>query len=88
MADIQNIVETIGGLSLLEASELVKALEDKFGVSAAAAAVAPVAVGAGAAAAPAVEEKDTFDVILTARRQQDQCYQGCPRADWSRTKGS
>src|SRR5215831_20982252 len=65
MADIQNIVETIGGLSLLEASELVKALEDKFGVSAAAAA-APVAVGGGAAAAPAVEEKDTFDVILTA----------------------
>lgn len=66
MADIQNIVETIGGLSLLEASELVKALEDKFGVSAAAAAVAPVAVGAGAAAAPAVEEKDTFDVVLMA----------------------
>jgi large subunit ribosomal protein L7/L12 len=66
MADIQNIVETIGGLSLLEASELVKALEDKFGVSAAAAAMAPVATGAGAAAAPAVEEKDTFDVILTA----------------------
>ncbi|HZF39705.1 MAG TPA: 50S ribosomal protein L7/L12 [Blastocatellia bacterium] len=65
MADIQNIVETIGGLSLLEASELVKALEDKFGVSAAAAA-APVAVSGGAAAAPAVEEKDTFDVILTA----------------------
>jgi len=65
MADIQNIVETIGGLSLLEASELVKALEDKFGVSAAAAAVAPAAAGA-AAAAPAVEEKDTFDVILTA----------------------
>jgi large subunit ribosomal protein L7/L12 len=63
MADIQNLVETIGGLSLLEASELVKALETKFGVSAAAAA-APVAVGGGAAAAPAVEEKDTFDVIL------------------------
>jgi large subunit ribosomal protein L7/L12 len=66
MADIQNLVETIGGLSLLEASELVKALEDKFGVSAAAAAMAPVAVQGGAAAAPAVEEKDTFDVILTA----------------------
>ncbi|MGH9833273.1 MAG: 50S ribosomal protein L7/L12 [Blastocatellia bacterium] len=65
MTDIQNIVETIGGLSLLEASELVKALEDKFGVSAAAAA-APVAVAGGAAAAPAVEEKDTFDVVLTA----------------------
>jgi large subunit ribosomal protein L7/L12 len=66
MADIQNLVETIGGLSLLEASELVKALEDKFGVSAAAAAMAPAAAGAGAAAAPVVEEKDTFDVILTA----------------------
>ena len=66
MADIQNLVDTIGGLSLLEASELVKALEDKFGVSAAAAAVAPAAAGAGAAAAPAVEEKDTFDVILMA----------------------
>jgi len=64
MADIQNIVETIGGLSLLEASELVKALETKFGVSAAAAAVAVAPSGAGAAAAPAVEEKDTFDVIL------------------------
>jgi large subunit ribosomal protein L7/L12 len=64
MADIQNIVETIGGLSLLEASELVKALEDKFGVSAAAAAVAPAA--AAAAAAPVVEEKDTFDVVLMA----------------------
>jgi large subunit ribosomal protein L7/L12 len=44
----------------------VKALEDKFGVSAAAAAVAPAGAGAGAAAAPVVEEKDTFDVILTA----------------------
>jgi large subunit ribosomal protein L7/L12 len=68
MADIQNLIETIGGLTLLEASELVKALEDKFGVSAAAAA-APVFMGgaaAGAAAAPAVEEKDTFDVILAS----------------------
>jgi large subunit ribosomal protein L7/L12 len=66
MADIQNLVETIGGLTLLEASELVKALEDKFGVSAAAAAPVIMAGGAaaGAAAAPAVEEKDTFDVIL------------------------
>jgi large subunit ribosomal protein L7/L12 len=44
----------------------VKALEDKFGVSAAAAAMAPVAVPGGGAAAPAVEEKDTFDVILMA----------------------
>ena len=45
MADINNIVEQIGGLTLLEASELVKALEDKFGVSAAAAAVAEAACG-------------------------------------------
>ena len=66
MADITNIVDTIGRLSLLEASELVKALEDKFGVSAAAAAVAVAPGGGGAAAAPAVEEKDTFDVILGA----------------------
>jgi large subunit ribosomal protein L7/L12 len=65
MADIANIVEQISGLSLLEASELVKALEDKFGVSAAAAAAPVVMAGAGAAA-PVVEEKDTFDVILTA----------------------
>jgi large subunit ribosomal protein L7/L12 len=65
MADIPNIVDTIGRLSLLEASELVKALEEKFGVSAAAAAPA-AATGAATAVAPVVEEKDTFDVILTA----------------------
>jgi large subunit ribosomal protein L7/L12 len=66
MADIQNLVDTIGKMSLLEASELVKALEEKFGVSAAAA--APVVMagpgGPGAAAAPVVEEKDSFDVVL------------------------
>jgi large subunit ribosomal protein L7/L12 len=50
----------------LEASELVKALEDKFGVSAAAAAAPAAAAGAAAVAAPVVEEKDTFDVILTS----------------------
>jgi large subunit ribosomal protein L7/L12 len=67
MADIQTIVEQIKGLSLIEASELVKALEDTFGVSAAAAAPVVVAGGAAAGAAPApVEEKDTFDVILTS----------------------
>lgn len=61
------IVDQIAGLSLIEASELVKMMEEKFGVSAAAVAVGPVAVGgAGAAtgAAPAVEEKTEFDVIL------------------------
>lgn len=65
MADINAIVEQIKQLTLLEASELVKALEETFGVSAAAASAAPVVVAA-AAAAPAAEEKDAFDVVLTA----------------------
>lgn len=63
---LQGIVDQIKELSLLEASQLVKMMEETFGVSAAAAAVAAVPVGGGAAAAaaPAVEEKDEFDVIL------------------------
>ena len=65
MADIQNLVDTIGKLNLLEASELVKALEEKFGVSAAAAAPA-VMSGTVVAATPVVEEKDSFDVVLAA----------------------
>lgn len=68
MADINAIAEQIQGLTLLEASQLVKLLEEKLGVSAAAA--APVmAAGGGAAAgaaAPAVEEKTEFNVVLTA----------------------
>jgi large subunit ribosomal protein L7/L12 len=68
MADIQAIVDQIKGLTLLEASELVKAMEETFGVSAAAAAVAAApaagaAAGAGEAAA-AAEEKTEFDVVL------------------------
>jgi len=66
---LQAIVEQIAGLTLLEASELVKLMEEKFGVSAAAAAVVagPAVAGApAAAAAPAVEEKTEFDVILAA----------------------
>ena len=63
---IQTIVDQIKDLTLLEASQLVKAMEETFGVSAAAAAVAAApAAGAAASAAPAVEEKDEFDVILT-----------------------
>ena len=65
MADIAGIVESIKGLTLLEASQLVKELETTFGVSAAAAAVAVAPAGGGAAAAPVVEEKDSFDVVLT-----------------------
>ena len=66
---VQNILDELKGLTLLEAAELAKAMEEEFGVSAAApvavAGAAPVA-GDGAAAAPAAVEKDEFDVILTA----------------------
>ncbi len=67
MADIDKIVEELSGLTVLEAADLVKALEEKWGVSAA----APVAVaaagggGGGGDAAPA-EEKTEFDVVLTS----------------------
>ncbi|MEO6198796.1 MAG: 50S ribosomal protein L7/L12 [Sphingomicrobium sp.] len=62
MADITKIVDTLSALTVLEAAELAKALEEKWGVSASAA----VAVaGPAAAAAPAEEEKTEFDVILT-----------------------
>jgi large subunit ribosomal protein L7/L12 len=66
MADTSALIEQLSGLTVLEAAELVKKLEEKWGVSAA----APVAVaavaggGGGGAAAPAAEEKTTFDVIL------------------------
>jgi large subunit ribosomal protein L7/L12 len=67
MADINAIAEQIQGLTLLEASQLVKVLEEKLGVSAAAAAVAAApAAGGGAAAAAPVEEKTEFSVVLTA----------------------
>jgi len=68
MADINAIADQIQGLTLLEASQLVKMLEEKLGVSAAAAAPVMVAGGGGggAAAAPAAEEKTEFSVILTA----------------------
>ena len=66
MADINAIEEQIQGLTLLEASQLVKMLEEKLGVSAAAAAPMMAAGGGGgAAAAPAAEEKTEFSVILT-----------------------
>jgi large subunit ribosomal protein L7/L12 len=65
MADINAIAEQIQGLTLLEASSLVKLLEEKLGVSAAAAAPAAAAAGP-AAAAPVVEEKTEFTVVLTA----------------------
>ncbi|MBX7175074.1 MAG: 50S ribosomal protein L7/L12 [Pyrinomonadaceae bacterium] len=65
-----DVIEYLKGVSLLEASELVKELEEVFGVSAAAAApVAMVAAVGGGSDAPAAEEKDSFDVILTSPGQ-------------------
>lgn len=67
----EEVIEFLKGMTLLEASELVKELEEVFGVSAAAAAPMAMAAGAGAGdAAPAEAEKDTFDVVLTAAGQQ------------------
>ena len=66
MADIQKIAEDLSSLTVLEAAELAKLLEDKWGVSAAAAPVAVAAVGGGDAGGSAAEEKDEFDVILAS----------------------
>ena len=67
MSKVQSIIDEIKGLSLLEASELVKGLEEAFGVSAAAATMAAApAAGGGAAAAAPVEEQTEFNVVLTA----------------------
>jgi len=67
MANTEQLVEQLSGLTVLEIADLVKKLEEKWGVSAAApvaVAAGPVAGGGAAAGAPAVEEKTTFDVIL------------------------
>ena len=62
---IQGILDTVGGLSVLELNELVKELQEQWGVTAAVASAAPAAGGGGGDAAPAAaEEKDEFDVIL------------------------
>jgi large subunit ribosomal protein L7/L12 len=60
MANHEDLITKIESLTVVELAELVKKLEDKFGISAA----APVAAGGGAGAGPAAEEKDTFNVIL------------------------
>jgi large subunit ribosomal protein L7/L12 len=66
MADTQALVDQLSGLTVLEIADLVKQLEEKWGVSAAApVAVAAAGAAAGGAAAPAAEEKTSFDVILT-----------------------
>ena len=61
---VTNLIEEVKSLTVLELSELVKALEEEFGVSAAAPAAVAVAAPAAAAAAPAAEEKTEFDVVL------------------------
>lgn len=64
MADIKKLIEEIKTLTLLETSELVKALEEEFGVSAAAPVAVGGAVAGGAEAAPAEEEKTEFNIVL------------------------
>ena len=64
MADLNSIVDQLSGLTVMEAAELVKKLEEKWGVSAAAVAVAAGPGGGGAAAAAPVEEKTEFTVVL------------------------
>ena len=61
----EDILEGISGMSVLDLSELIKEMEEKFGVSAAAAVAAPAAAG-GAGGGDAAEEKSEFDVVLTA----------------------
>lgn len=67
MADIANLVEELSKLTVLEAADLVKKLEEKWGVTAAApVAVAAAGAAGGAAAAPAAEAKTNFDVVLVS----------------------
>ncbi|WP_116090428.1 50S ribosomal protein L7/L12 [Sphingomonas crusticola] len=65
MADLQKLVDELSALTVLEAADLSKLLEEKWGVSAAAAVAAAPAAGGAGAGAPAAEEKTEFDVILT-----------------------
>ena len=66
MADIGNIVEELSKLTVIEAADLVKKLEEKWGVTAAAPLAVAAVGGAAGAAAPAAEAKTTFDVILVS----------------------
>jgi len=66
MADLEKLVETLSSLTVLEAAELSKMLEEKWGVSAAAPVAVAAAAPSGEAAGAAVEEKTSFDVVLTA----------------------
>ena len=67
---VEKLIEEVKGLTVLELSELVKALEEEFGVSAAAPVAVAAAAPAGGAAAPAAEEKSSFDVVITEAGQE------------------
>jgi large subunit ribosomal protein L7/L12 len=70
MATKEEILDAIANMTVLELSELLKAFEEKFGVTAAAPVAVAAAVPGGAAAAPEVEEQDEFDVVLQAAGAQ------------------
>ena len=90
MADVNAILDQIKSLTLLEASQLVKGIEEAFGVSAAAAAVAaaPAAGGGAAAAAPVGREDRVHGCSHRCRRKQDQRHQGGSRSHQPRSEGS
>ena len=67
---VEKLIEEVKGLTVLELSELVKALEEEFGVSAAAPVAVAAAAPAGGSAAPAAEEKSSFDVVITEAGQE------------------
>ena len=67
---VEKLIEEVKGLTVLELSELVKALEEEFSVSAAAPVAVAAAAPAGGAAAPAAEEKSSFDVVITEAGQE------------------
>ena len=90
-ATVAKVIETVKGMTVMELSTLVKALEEEFGVTAAAPvmAMAPGAGAAGAAPAKVEEEKTDFNVILACgRHEQDPGDQGRARAHRSRPEGS
>jgi len=82
MANLEKIVEDLSGLTILEAAELAKLLEDKWGVSAAAAVAVAAGPAGGAAAAAPVEEKTEFTVMLTALglKEAKDLVEGAPKA--------
>ena len=82
MADINSLVDQLSELTVLEAADLAKALEEKWGVSAAAA-VAAAPAGGGAAAGPVEEEKTEFDVILVndGGKKINVIKEGIPKAE-------